>query len=226
MVEFIIVFFPLFLLVLLILQESLMLTARHVVNYAAYNAVRSVIVHMQEQDLDPEENYYTKAKRAAAFSCIPITPKIDIKNIFDFGSDYADDLRKFLESMGGETAETAENAANILMKFVVSDMLIDLEIHSADGSSLEPVDGWEKSQVPLTSLKPGDDVTAIVEYKYSLRIPIVNKMIFYGYWYAKAADYLNVDEKMFDALPRFKLPIYYIPIKASSTLTVAGEMKR
>jgi len=72
MVEFVVVFPVVFLLCLVIMQTFLLLTARQVVNYAAYCATRSAIVIFPESGSTIAKE---KAKRAAAIACWSISPK-------------------------------------------------------------------------------------------------------------------------------------------------------
>ncbi len=72
MVEFTIVFPVVFLFILVFMQAFLLLTARHVVNYAAYCAARSAIVFYPEKnDINAAKK---KAKRAAEIACMSISP--------------------------------------------------------------------------------------------------------------------------------------------------------
>ncbi|MBW2249273.1 MAG: pilus assembly protein [Deltaproteobacteria bacterium] len=70
MVEFVVVFPVVFLLCLVIMQTFLLLSARQVVNYAAYCAARSAIVFLPES----ENTAKKKAKRAAIIACWSISP--------------------------------------------------------------------------------------------------------------------------------------------------------
>ena len=70
MVEFAVVFPVVFLLCLVIMQTFLLLSARQVVNYAAYCAARSAIVFLPDKDSDAKE----KAKRAAIIATWSISP--------------------------------------------------------------------------------------------------------------------------------------------------------
>lgn len=65
MAEFALVFPVILLLIMGIMEFSLLATAHLVVNYAAFAACRSAIVHNADAE---------KMKRAAAIACIPISP--------------------------------------------------------------------------------------------------------------------------------------------------------
>jgi Flp pilus assembly protein TadG len=71
MVEFAVVFPVVFLLCLVIMQTFLLLSARQVVNYAAYCAARSAIVFLPDSG---HEEAKKKAKRAAIIACWSISP--------------------------------------------------------------------------------------------------------------------------------------------------------
>jgi len=77
MVEFAVVFPVVFLLCLVIMQTFLLLTARQVVNYAAYCAARSAIVFLPDSGNAAAKK---KAERAAIIACWSISP------MKDFGS--------------------------------------------------------------------------------------------------------------------------------------------
>jgi len=70
MVEFVVVFPVVFLLCLVIMQTFLLLSARQVVNYAAYCAARSAIVFLPYSGSVAKN----KAKRAAIIACWSISP--------------------------------------------------------------------------------------------------------------------------------------------------------
>jgi len=71
MVEFVVVFPVVFLLCLVIMQTFLLLTARQVVNYAAYCAARSAIVFLPDSGNTEAKK---KAERAAIIACWSISP--------------------------------------------------------------------------------------------------------------------------------------------------------
>ena len=92
MVEFAVVFPVLFLLFLTILQTAMLLTARQMVNYAAFCSARSAIVWIPEDaGVAP-----AKIKRAAVIACIPISPrKGGSSSVLDFLKDLMKDLPGF-----------------------------------------------------------------------------------------------------------------------------------
>jgi hypothetical protein len=224
MTEFIIIFPALFMLILLIIQTSLILTARQIVNYAAFNGARSVIVHMASPD------YHEIALRAAAISCIPISPRFTIGSIPIVGNM----LPAGLDILPGDLDK-------YITQYVLSRYLLTtVDIFDQRDNSLV-YDGAGNIRYPLGPLNPGENVTVTVTHNYIMRIPIINKLFFKMYWLPKVKEELGFEDLDFldqtgvdlsdyadtaadYVLNKINLPGYWIPISASSTLTIENSL--
>lgn len=148
MVEFVVVFPVVFLLCLVIMQTFLLLSARQVVNYAAYCAARSAIVFLPESGNTIAKK---KAKRAAALACWSISPKKS------FGA--ADNFIKPVEDI-------VEGATGIdfglARRFSMANSNVSVNLKPAK----------------LNAKTPHQDVTAEVTYHYVMGIPIANKIFY------------------------------------------------
>jgi Flp pilus assembly protein TadG len=148
MVEFVVVFPVVFLLCLVIMQTFLLLSARQVVNYAAYCAARSAIVFLPDGGNSVAKE---KAKRAAIIACWSISP---MKN---FGS--AETFIKPIEDMvEGATGINFDLARRYNMA------------RSNVSVNLKPA--------KLNAKTPHQDVTAEVTYNYVMGIPIANRIFY------------------------------------------------
>jgi len=148
MVEFVVVFPVVFLLCLVIMQTFLLLTARQMVNYAAYCAARSAIV------IFPESGHTTakeKAKRAAVIACWSISPK---KN-FGAAESFIRPIEDIIEGATGVNFDLGRryNMAN-----------------SNVSVNLKPAE--------LNAKTPHQDVTVEVTYHYVMGIPIANRIFY------------------------------------------------
>ncbi len=148
MVEFVVVFPVVFLLCLVIMQTFLLLTARQVVNYAAYCATRSAIVIFPESGNTIAKK---KAKRAAAIACWSISPKKG------FGA-----TEKFIKPV----EDIVEGATGINFdlgrRFNMANSNVSV--------NLEPA--------KLNAKTPHQDVTVEVTYHYVMGIPIANRIFY------------------------------------------------
>ncbi|MBW2562999.1 MAG: pilus assembly protein, partial [Deltaproteobacteria bacterium] len=148
MVEFVVVFPVVFLLCLVIMQTFLLLSARQVVNYAAYCAARSAIVFFPEGGNAAAKK---KAKRAAIIACWSISP------MKGFGS--AETFIKPIEDM-------VENATGINFELARRYNMARSNV----SVKLKPA--------KLNVKTPHQDVTAEVTYDYVMGIPIVNRIFY------------------------------------------------
>jgi len=148
MVEFVVVFPVVFLLCLVIMQTFLLLTARQVVNYAAYCAARSAIVFFPEGGNAAAKK---KAKRAAIIACWSISP------MKGFGS--AETFIKPIEDM-------VEDATGINFELARRYNMARSNV----SVNLKPA--------KLNAKTPHQDVTAEVTYHYVMGIPIVNRIFY------------------------------------------------
>ncbi|PIE64838.1 MAG: hypothetical protein CSA26_06540 [Desulfobacterales bacterium] len=222
MVEFIIVFFPLFLFILLVLQTALLLNARYIVNYAAFSAARSAIVYMHDER--EKDVYMDKADRAADLACMPIAPKFKVPDSALSDSGVLAGVEKIIGSGG------------VVTKFLMSMFLTEVSIYDANGELIA-----DSSQYHRAPPAPGEDIQVMVTHHYVLSIPLINKLFFYAYWYGvEMEDILRKDfmellelvggdifvesylQEMMEQNAQFDLPLYWLPIKGTCTLTVEG----
>jgi hypothetical protein len=204
MTEFIIVFPVLFLLFLVIIQTALLMTARQVVQYAAFSAARSAIVYNGNKE---------KNERAANIACIPISPKMNTETLRA--------LRDFALGLGETVIDTAmllDDYPELIGLVFTWDMIPGMEIidklRHIDLSELIPdrslklagglliIDALcrskhsvllryptaallNKLEVPLPpkNEKGPEDVTVQLTHSYVMRVPLVNKLFFYMYIY-------------------------------------------
>jgi len=148
MVEFVVVFPVVFLLCLVIMQTFLLLTARQVVNYAAYCATRSAIVFFPENGNTIAKK---KAKRAAAIACWSISPKKG------FGA-----AEKFIKPV----EDIVEGATGI-------DFGLGRRFNTANSNV-----SVKLTPAKLNSKTPHQDVTVEVTYNYVMGIPIANRIFY------------------------------------------------
>ena len=232
MVEFAIVFPVMILIVLLIIQVSLLMVAKLIVNYAAFCSVRASIVGL-EQD---------KIERAAQLVCIPISPKMTSERVQDFAEyevltyllktissdavsiDYRDKLDELKDKMpdfnpvtwlSGDLSSLSEDAGFLGGLFLIN------YLSKADNFEvlLKYPFSYMLTNVDVSDHPNGIDRTAKVTHHYALRIPVINKIMFY----------FSIKLRMFNSSIKFrknlveimpKLNLYLIPICAEYTLPV------
>ena len=148
MVEFVVVFPVVFLLCLVIMQTFLLLSARQVVNYAAYCAARSAIVFFPDSGNAEAKK---KAKRAAIIACWSISP------MKGFGS--AETFIKPIEDM-------VEDATGINFELARRYNMARSNV----SVNLKPA--------KLNAKTPHQDITAEVTYNYVMGIPIANRIFY------------------------------------------------
>ncbi len=256
MTEFVIVFPSLFLLLLVIIQTTLLMTAKQMVEYSAFCAARSAIVYGGNDK---------KVKRAADIACISISPKMTFEVLEEF-YNYAVGLGETVI----DTAELIDDYPELAGLVFTWDSIPGMDIIdklrniSLDdifnvqnvklAAGLGIIDGLLGGQgrvllrYPTAALltnqeisKSGRDVTVEITHNYAMRVPIVNKLFFYGYIYGKLRNEIRsrlsylpqgaIDEITSNALDGIRAlanasnrnSLYLIPIKANCTLTIEKE---
>lgn len=245
MTEFAIVFPALFLLFLVIIQTALLMTAKQVVQYAAFSAARSAIVHQGDEK---------KAKRAADIACVPISPKMNMESlrqlknyVVELGSIAVDPglgglAIPWSEIPGMEIIDKLRGASlNEILSLKNAKLVLGLElIDSMSGGHQEvplrfPA-AWLLTNQELTVSE--GDATVAITHNYAMRIPIVNRLFFSAYLHGKLmrdiqerfsylpdAAVARIRDNAFQAIDRFAgasgtNSLYLIPIKAESTLSM------
>lgn len=198
MVEFCLVFPILFLLFMTVIQVALLMSARHVVKYAAFSGARAAAVGIDEE----------KVKKAAALACISISPwmnlteftsyasylitrmPLDIVTIANDNAEYAGILELFDPEVaeripGWELRNNLSSAAT-----TVTDATLLLALEAVDVY----VNGSVRGEVPsryiasrlltVTSkeeVRDGKDVTVTVTHYYAMRVPVINRIFYFMY---------------------------------------------
>jgi hypothetical protein len=235
MTEFVIVFPVLFLFILLIIQTALLLSAKHVVHYAAFCAARSAIVHSTV----PGADYFSRAKLAAVIACAPISPSIsNIPLVGDVLGDITTSLGNMAQGLVGLRGRSY---IKILAKLPASYILTSVDILDENSTS------FSNSSAPVN---PRQDLQVQVTHYYSLRIPIINKIFFTSYWLSRYMPQGRIGDddepisilgfslptnisvrarnEIYDSLrdlliDEISLPAYMVPINATCTMTAEGD---
>ncbi|MGD8835714.1 MAG: pilus assembly protein [Desulfobacteraceae bacterium] len=258
MTEFVIVFPALFLLFLVIIQTTLLMTAKQMVEYSAFCAARSAIV------FDGNDK---KIKRAADIACISISPKMTFDVMEEFYNyavglgeaviDTADLIDEYPALAGlvftWDTIPGGEIIAK-LRNIKLDDIFNIQNVKLAGGLVMIDALCGAQGRVPLryptatllTSQnvsKSGRDVSVEITHNYAMRVPIVNKLFFYGYIYGNLRNEIqdrlsNLPQGAVDAITSNALggissladasssgSLYLIPIKANCTLTIENEAR-
>jgi len=148
MVEFVVVFPVVFLLCLVIMQAFLLLSARQVVNYAAYCAARSAIVFFPDSGNAEAKK---KAERAAIIACWSISP------MKGFGS-----TEKFIKPIEDMVEGATGINFDLARRYNMARSNVSVNLKPAK----------------LNAKTPHQDVTAEVTYHYVMGIPIVNRIFY------------------------------------------------
>lgn len=260
MTEFIIVFPSLFLLFLVIIQTTLLMTAKQMVEYSAFCAARSAIVYNGNDK---------KIKRAADIACISISPKMTPDILMEF-VNYAAGLGEMVI----DTVELIDDYPSLAgLVFTWSDLpgmeIIDKlrntryeDIINQNNAKLAAgllfidtlggyvTEGRVTLRYPIATLltdqtvtNSGRDATVEIKHNYAMRVPIVNKLFFYGYIYGKLRNEIRsrlsnynlpagaIDEITSNALRGLRTladasnggSLYLLPIIANCTLTVEND---
>jgi len=229
-VEFVIVFPVLLLLVLLFIQTTLILTARHVVHYAAFCAARSAIVYIPVEDGEYGDDFVGKAHQAAAIACIPISPKLStpveqLLATFPGGDAAYKSLEDMLNKIFSESLKkTLGEPLVYLGKYVNSYNLTSIDIFDFSGNRL-PAPDLDPDEDPLPE-KLNPDIQVKVTHNYVLRIPIINKIFYYASLPLVVRDENASVLDPYSQHPDLPSYSYKIPISATCTLTVEGGQNK
>ena len=196
MTEFAIAFPVLLLLVLAIIQLALIYHARQVVNYAAFSAARSLMVHPRQQE---------KALDAAVLSCTPISGKLSM---------LAESVSPALGNLPAagdfsEISDTGGMAANIVDKYYYSEFFTGISVLDAMG---EPV-------TQRNALIVGDQFSVEVTHRYLLIIPIINRIIAFRR-HGIAGKEIEIAE---DSRSYLGKGFYFYPLRAHVTMRVEDD---
>ncbi len=297
MVEFAIVFPVLFLFFLAICQTAMLYTAREVVQYAAFAAVRSAVVWIpEEKDIDGKtllgaefqinnQDKLEKVEMAASLACISIAPKVSAVGYATFIVDFAKLYVDIVKSLGALSPKDYFSLAGLnplfkpdilshsyaqLQRFgnindlkknvkiaLVLTALGSLTYDELNNQGLAKKYVYSRFFTAVTFLEPGtddeidgnhlyeagEDISAEVTHFYSMKVPVINKLIFMaymtfylpnrlaekmrddGYDESVLSDTLReLDDKMDEVMSRHDLSFYPIPIRARSTLSVEGNL--
>lgn len=258
MTEFVIVFPSLFLLFLVIIQTTLLMTAKQMVEYSAFCSARSAIVY---------DGNNKKIKRAADIACISISPKMTFEIMEEFYNyavglgetviDTADLIDDYPELAGLVFTwdsipgmEIIDKLRNIRMEDIFNRENVNLAAGLVMIDALCGAQLTVPQRFPTATLltdqsvsKSGRDVSVEITHNYAMRVPIVNKLFFYGYIYGKLRNEIRnrlsslpqgvIDEITSNALDGIRAlasasrsgSLYLIPIKANCTLTIENEAK-
>lgn len=216
MTEFVIVFPVLFLMFLVIIQTALLMTAKQVVEYAAFSAARSAIVY---------DGNKKKNKRAADIACIAISPKMTPATLAAL-RDYAVGLGATVIDMAALLKEYPELGRVLLTWDTIPGMEIIEKLRHIDLSEIIPERGLKlgaglliidvlcrskhnvllryPAAALLNSLEvsPSNnkmDVTVKITHHYVMRVPLVNKLFFYMHLYGTLRNQIR---KELSDLPR------------------------
>jgi hypothetical protein len=256
MTEFIIVFPSLFLLFLVIIQTTLLMTAKQMVEYSAFCAARSAIVY---------DGNDKKIKRAADIACISISPKMTFAVLEEFYNyavglgeaviDTAELIDEYPELAGLVFTWDSIPGVEIIdkLRHISLDDIFNVQnVKLAAGLEIIDLLCGAKNRVPLryptaalltnqAVTKNGRDVTVEITHNYAMRVPIVNKLFFYGYIYGKLRNEIrnrlsHLPQGAIDTITSHALEgireladasrsnsLYLIPIKANCTLTIEKE---
>lgn len=165
MVEFAIVFPVVFLFFLVIIQIALLVTARQVVNYAAFCAARSAIVQIPEDT----QKARAKAARAAAIACAPISPSLrqcskgnnltetDVDLAINCATQWIQGVQDELEIIYDQMEKNPLLAWYLLNSNISDSFEIDLLKRISNGSLLDLVSGMVEDAKVAGILKVAEE---------------------------------------------------------------------
>jgi len=128
---------------------------------------------------------------------------------------------------------------DVIPKFLMSRYLLtDIEIMDSSGNSLVRDLSGDLLETPLT-VEPLEEIVVQVSYKYVLTIPLINKIFSTAYWTAASGtetESSNLELPELDPddqvqswfvtnLQDTGLPEYWIPLTATSVMTVHGVLE-
>ena len=301
MVEFAIVFPVLFFFFLAICQTALLYTAREVVQYASFAAVRSAVVWIPETvDIDgttpigaefqiDDPAKLNKPEMAAALACISIAPEVSFTGYATFVAGFAQLYVDILSTLGAASSKdyfsmagitdpgnplfkpeifshsydqiqklgNANDLKNNVKIALVLAALGKLSYSELNGQGLGKKYVYSRFFTAVNFYEPGtdtefpdnyhyeagEDISAEVTHFYSMKVPVINKLIFMAYMTLylpnELADNMEaggysqssisstlkeLEEKMDEVMGRHNLSFYPIPIRARSTLSVEGDL--
>lgn len=172
--------FPVLLITTLIMmQMALMYQAKNVVTYAAFAAARAAVAYIgAENDEEPANTInmdggdkLDKINQAAAMACVPISPKAStvLSGLPFVGDIVADAFSAFSGVMGSLPAGVEID--NALQRFAYSTFATQVTVYQATSAGMDEATGnvdWPY---------PGPDVGVVVNHRYYLPIPLVNRFI-------------------------------------------------
>jgi hypothetical protein len=251
MVEFAIVFPVVFLLFLVIVQTALLMTARQIVHYAAFNAARSAIVGDEDNEV--------RAWRAAQIACIPISPKFqppDAEYLKGIIEDLAEDILSSGLNLAEEISKNPQLASGLMD---IKDSLLGFDIFKNSAYLPQDFQSWLGlaaglllidvlcgnefgdvlfrfpaafclTEVELEYSRDNNDVEAKVWHYYALRVPIVNRIFFLAF---KEFHLKNMPQQVRNFFSKWESNAFFskwasrfypLPIPASCTLSVEKDV--
>lgn len=220
---------------LAIIQLALVFSARHVVNYAAFCAVRSAIVWQRGsggKGLGDPEHPLCMARKAAAVACLSIAPPprgAIYRALGAAGGAAAPGgaellkylLRMHLVSRSLSGGRVSLPVGNLMGRYLVSTVATRVWFVDGNGRSVERV-------------APGERITARVVHWYRLRLPVVSRLLGFKVWPVPdgsgqgvrlvGRDPLETEWLLGQVGRRIdsisSMPGYYLPLTASCTMDV------
>jgi len=160
MMEFIIVFPVLFIFILSIIQISIFYVAKQMVKYAAYNAARSAIVWIPEENVSSDKKI-AQIKKAATISCMAISP-------------ISSGLTTFHENKALILLGSIVGSHDLLKKYHSANQLVFITILDSNGQRF-PI------HQPYDNQFTHQDITVEIVYFCPILIPVIDK-IFSSLW--------------------------------------------
>jgi len=216
MAEFAISFPIVLITTLILMQLALMYQAKNVVTYAAFSAARAAIVYIPSEhggeakhaiNVDGGEKY-DKVAQAAALACVPISPRASV--VLDglpfVGSIISSAFSTFSQMMSG-LGIAGEYVDSALQRYAYSTFATGVRLYKADENGMEEQSGNAQWNWPQES-----DVGVMVEHRFYLAIPLVNRFIGDNWSILSIPPFFSLN-----------LPGQYTRIRAVSVLPLEGE---
>jgi hypothetical protein len=216
MTEFAISFPIVLITTLILMQLALMYQAKNVVTYAAFSAARAAIVYIPSEvggegkhsiNVDGGDKY-DKVTQAAAMACVPISPRASV--VLDglpFVGDIIASAFTTFSQMMSSLGIAGEYVDSALQRYAYSTFATNVILYKADESGLSEQSGTATWNWPTES-----DVGVLVQHKFYLAIPLVNRFI--------GDDWSILSIPPFFSL---NLPGQYTSIRAVAVLPLEGE---
>ncbi|MEE2827681.1 MAG: TadE/TadG family type IV pilus assembly protein [Myxococcota bacterium] len=212
----VVVSFPVLLITTLILmQMALMYQARNVVTYAAFSAARAAIVWVPAEAESEGKHQinvgggekWNKIQQAAAMACVPISPRAGlVLEGLPFVGDLIADAFSAFSSMISSLGLGADYTDAALQRYAYSSYATEVTLYKATEFGFEVQSGEVQWDYP-----DGADVGVLVEHRYYLPIPLVNRYIGEE-WSVFSLGPISVD-----------LPGEYTIIRSTAFLPLEGE---